>query len=172
MTLCTEDIYLIRAPDSKADPKVRHFLDWLTCEAGNESRFQESSFRASGWLVRCLRRDACCAAFKIKPFRAARDQGPSGSISYSVPSVDVEASKCLSYPDALAKVHSGRMGVQPPPRNHPPVPSDPVRINVKRAEDVAYWSKEFGCTPREVFDAVKYAGVVAEDLRRILTRRR
>ena len=32
--------YLIRSPNSEADPKVRHFLEWLTSEADNEARFQ------------------------------------------------------------------------------------------------------------------------------------
>jgi LysR family glycine cleavage system transcriptional activator len=34
--------YLIRSPNSDANPKVRQFLDWLTSEAEQESGFQES----------------------------------------------------------------------------------------------------------------------------------
>ncbi len=34
--------HLIRSPDSNANPKVRHFLDWLTSEAAEESRFEDS----------------------------------------------------------------------------------------------------------------------------------
>jgi LysR family transcriptional regulator, glycine cleavage system transcriptional activator len=32
--------YLIRSPTSNANPKVRQFLDWLTSEAAEESRFE------------------------------------------------------------------------------------------------------------------------------------
>jgi hypothetical protein len=34
--------YLIRSPNSDADPKVRHFLEWLTSEADKESHFETS----------------------------------------------------------------------------------------------------------------------------------
>jgi DNA-binding transcriptional LysR family regulator len=34
--------YLIRSPNSDAEAKVQHFVDWLTSEAAAESRFEES----------------------------------------------------------------------------------------------------------------------------------
>jgi LysR family glycine cleavage system transcriptional activator len=37
--------YLIRSPNSDANPKVRHFLEWLTSEAAAESQFETSFFK-------------------------------------------------------------------------------------------------------------------------------
>jgi LysR family transcriptional regulator, glycine cleavage system transcriptional activator len=64
--------YLIRSPNSDANPKIRHFLEWLTSEADQESRF-ETSFLNGKRLIdplaleRSARHDV-----KAKPRRARR----------------------------------------------------------------------------------------------------
>ena len=46
--------------------------------------------------------------------------------------------------------------------------ADDVRINVKEAYEVQYWSKKFGVTEEELLDAVAAAGPMVADFKREL----
>lgn len=47
---------------------------------------------------------------------------------------------------------------------------DRARINVNEDHELAYWTKELGCTADELRAAVKAAGVMATSVRQYLAR--
>lgn len=47
---------------------------------------------------------------------------------------------------------------------------DRLRINVNEAHELAYWTKELGCTPEALKAAVKATGVMATAVRQHLAR--
>ena len=49
-------------------------------------------------------------------------------------------------------------------------PADRSRINVNEAYEVAYWTKEFGCTDAQLRDAVKAVGPMVDEVRQYLGR--
>ncbi|RZI83122.1 MAG: DUF3606 domain-containing protein [Rubrivivax sp.] len=49
---------------------------------------------------------------------------------------------------------------------------DRLRINVNEAHELAYWTKELGCTDDELRAAIKSAGVMATAVRQHLARQR
>jgi hypothetical protein len=49
-----------------------------------------------------------------------------------------------------------------------PSPVDRARINVHEESDIHYWCSELGCTPEQLREGVKAAGVLVDDVRRHL----
>lgn len=49
---------------------------------------------------------------------------------------------------------------------------DRARINVHERHEVAYWTKALGCSEQELAEAVKQVGVMAEDVRALLDKRK
>ncbi len=49
-------------------------------------------------------------------------------------------------------------------------PQDRSRINLNESWEVAYWTKELGCTETELRAAVKAVGVMVSDVRAHLSR--
>jgi len=49
-------------------------------------------------------------------------------------------------------------------------PADRSRINVNEAYEVAYWTKEFGCTEAQLRDAVKAVGPMVDEVRQYIGR--
>jgi hypothetical protein len=49
---------------------------------------------------------------------------------------------------------------------------DRLRINVNEAHELAYWTKELGCTEDELRAAIKSSGVMATAVRQHLARAR
>ena len=49
-------------------------------------------------------------------------------------------------------------------------PADRSRISVNEAYEVAYWTKEFGCTEAQLRDAVKAVGPMVDEVRQYLGR--
>jgi hypothetical protein len=49
--------------------------------------------------------------------------------------------------------------------------ADRARINVHEAHEVQYWTRKFGCTPKELEDAVRTVGVMAGEVEGYLKRK-
>lgn len=49
---------------------------------------------------------------------------------------------------------------------------DRLRINMNEPHEVAYWTKELGCTAEDLAAAIKSAGVMATAVRQHLARRK
>jgi hypothetical protein len=47
-------------------------------------------------------------------------------------------------------------------------PRDAARINVHEEHELRYWTKKFGCSPEQLKEAVKTAGVMAAAVERHL----
>ena len=50
--------------------------------------------------------------------------------------------------------------------------AEPARINMREPDDVAYWSRRFGCTAPELEEAVQTVGVNAEVVRTFIAARK
>lgn len=50
-------------------------------------------------------------------------------------------------------------------------PEDGKRVNVNQDWEVKWWCNRFGCTEQQLRDAVRQAGVMADDVERQLRKR-
>jgi hypothetical protein len=44
-------------------------------------------------------------------------------------------------------------------------PADAMRVNVNQEHEVRYWTREFGCSERQLREAVEQVGVMAQAVR-------
>lgn len=50
------------------------------------------------------------------------------------------------------------------------IPADSTRIDINESYELQYWSKKFGCTTQELWDAVTVAGVMVKDVAEYLNK--
>jgi hypothetical protein len=51
-------------------------------------------------------------------------------------------------------------------------PADATRVNVHEDYEVRYWTAKFGCTEAELKDCVKQVGVMADNVKRCIDKKK